>query len=457
MNKIPHIHLEGPMVKAAKALIIENPTGLGWLNKHWALTFDREPSRCVIQAAYNTGLTYHKLGSEVVIALPEVKEYEIDKAVKRFDKFADEYKDLFQKMTSVIYKSINENPQVIRKITASYDLEKMEPGYKGKFLIHAHDAEKAGKHWDIRIEFPVKSLKDSLKKYDKKRPETNEPYDEQPNSSGTVYRSFVDKSREIPTKKNKIYLIETEDHPISYGNFEGEIKGGYGKGTVKIWDKGTYTLVDSDGNKKFVINFQGKKLKGTFALIKYQKGYLWVKTTYEKKASAIDYVRPTLPPQLWDVDKDPPILKDNIRNSIINTYIDTFEKAGLHHPLKWTKGLYLTGSSTTYNYKEDGDVDIDIIYNQKILYKEYPDLKKLTDNDLLNYLKYIIYSKNSKDVANTTHTFSYTVLEPNDKPISDSVYDILKNKWDKKPHSLPMDFDPDEVFIEQKKNSYRNN
>jgi bifunctional non-homologous end joining protein LigD len=33
--------------------------------------------------------------------------------------------------------------------------------------------------------------------------------------------------------------VETEDHPLDYGDFEGTIpKGQYGGGTVMIWDRG---------------------------------------------------------------------------------------------------------------------------------------------------------------------------------------------------------------------------
>lgn len=46
----------------------------------------------------------------------------------------------------------------------------------------------------------------------------------------------------IPNQPHQKRLaIETEDHPLEYANFEGDIpKGQYGGGTVEIWDKGTF-------------------------------------------------------------------------------------------------------------------------------------------------------------------------------------------------------------------------
>lgn len=72
---------------------------------------------------------------------------------------------------------------------------------------------------------------------------------------------------------DKRLAVEVEDHPISYGGFEGTIpKGQYGGGTVMVWDQGTWEpLVDVDeglrsGRLKFTLH--GKKLKGNWALVR---------------------------------------------------------------------------------------------------------------------------------------------------------------------------------------------
>jgi len=72
----------------------------------------------------------------------------------------------------------------------------------------------------------------------------------------------------------KHLAMHVEDHPLDYGNFEGNIpKGEYGGGSVMLWDRGTFELLgDLPGPKQIErgdlkFRLHGEKLHGEFALV----------------------------------------------------------------------------------------------------------------------------------------------------------------------------------------------
>jgi bifunctional non-homologous end joining protein LigD len=82
-----------------------------------------------------------------------------------------------------------------------------------------------------------------------------------------------------PTVKR--LAMQVEDHPIEYNSFEGTIPAGeYGGGTVMLWDNGTYEIEnpleddmnsaahDQYGRGELKINFHGKRIKGSYALVR---------------------------------------------------------------------------------------------------------------------------------------------------------------------------------------------
>ncbi len=73
-------------------------------------------------------------------------------------------------------------------------------------------------------------------------------------------------------EKTKRLAVMTEDHPLDYATFEGVIpEGQYGAGRVGVWDKGTFNL-EERGADKFIVNIQGMRLEGRYALIKLKPG-----------------------------------------------------------------------------------------------------------------------------------------------------------------------------------------
>lgn len=73
--------------------------------------------------------------------------------------------------------------------------------------------------------------------------------------------------------------VQVEDHPVEYADFEGTIpEGEYGAGTVEIWDRGTYKMIDRKEDK-LVVEIDGSKLKGVYVLLRFkdQKNWLFFK------------------------------------------------------------------------------------------------------------------------------------------------------------------------------------
>jgi bifunctional non-homologous end joining protein LigD len=93
---------------------------------------------------------------------------------------------------------------------------------------------------------------------------------------------------------DKRLAVMTEDHPLDYANFEGQIPvGNYGAGTVMVWDRGTFHLEGNldalkqleKGEIKFSLN--GEKLRGSFVLVKLkqsEKGNEWLMIKHKDAA-----------------------------------------------------------------------------------------------------------------------------------------------------------------------------
>jgi bifunctional non-homologous end joining protein LigD len=73
----------------------------------------------------------------------------------------------------------------------------------------------------------------------------------------------------IPLHRGERRLaVHVEDHPLEYGDFEGTIPAGeYGAGTVEIWDRGTYELLEEKRNGGLTVHLSGDRLEGVWTLV----------------------------------------------------------------------------------------------------------------------------------------------------------------------------------------------
>jgi len=108
-----------------------------------------------------------------------------------------------------------------------------------RFVVQEHSARRL--HWDLRLEHEGVAASWAI-----------------PNGIP-----------ETPEENRK--AVHTEDHPLEYLDWEGEIPNGeYGAGTMKIWDAGTYQLEKWEPGK-VMVEFHGERLQGRYALFRAGK------------------------------------------------------------------------------------------------------------------------------------------------------------------------------------------
>ncbi len=105
-----------------------------------------------------------------------------------------------------------------------------------RFVIQEHSATRL--HWDLRLEH-----------------------------DGVLLSWAVPNGIPHDPKENR-KAVHTEDHPLEYLDFHGEIpKGNYGAGTMTIWDHGTYEPEKVRDNEVIAV-FHGDRVQGRYALFR---------------------------------------------------------------------------------------------------------------------------------------------------------------------------------------------
>src|SRR5205814_5843035 len=125
-------------------------------------------------------------------------------------------------------------------------------------------------------------------------------YDFRLELDGTLKSWAVPKGPSLDPKVRRM-AVHVEDHPLSYGGFEGTIpKGQYGAGTVIVWDRGEWVPVGDPragyaaGKLKF--DLHGEKLHGRWNLVRMknraderQEPWLLIKEDDEEAKPATEY------------------------------------------------------------------------------------------------------------------------------------------------------------------------
>jgi len=118
----------------------------------------------------------------------------------------------------------------------------------------------------------ITARKDKLSYLIQKHDATRLHYDFRLELNGVLLSWAVTKGPSLDPADKRL-AVRTEDHPLSYGTFEGTIpKGQYGGGTVMLWDEGTWEPKGDPraGLKKGHLSFtlHGVRLKGDWDLVR---------------------------------------------------------------------------------------------------------------------------------------------------------------------------------------------
>jgi bifunctional non-homologous end joining protein LigD len=114
---------------------------------------------------------------------------------------------------------------------------------KPRFVVQEHHARRL--HWDLRLEH-----------------------------DGVLWSWAVPKGIPLLNKPNHL-AVRTEDHPLEYLEFHGDIpQGQYGAGSMTVWDHGTYEpekLLDDE----VIVTLHGERVDGKYVLFR-TKGDQWM-------------------------------------------------------------------------------------------------------------------------------------------------------------------------------------
>lgn len=118
----------------------------------------------------------------------------------------------------------------------------------------------------------IRARKEELSYLIQKHDATRLHYDFRLELNGVLLSWAVTKGPSLDPADKRL-AVRTEDHPLSYGTFEGTIpKGQYGGGTVMLWDEGTWEPRGDPraGLQKGHLSFtlHGERLKGDWDLVR---------------------------------------------------------------------------------------------------------------------------------------------------------------------------------------------
>lgn len=163
-----------------------------------------------------------------------------------------------------------------------------------------------------------------------------------------------------------------------------------------------------------------------------------------KKASILDIPESNLDTQIWDTNNQPITMLDGVKEYLISFLLDGLADQGYDGADRWIDDIYLIGSSATYQYANDSDMDITILVDTDAFRRS--NNTDMSDEQIAQELGRIANRYlNGETLPTTAHPINY-FFRTDGKIISDAAYDIQKDIWLIEPPKISDDYDPEVQF-----------
>lgn len=135
--------------------------------------------------------------------------------------------------------------------------------------------------------------------------------------------------------------------------------------------------------------------------------------------SILDYVKPTLAPNVWEEDDKGVTLRPEIEKQILDTLGSAFKKLGSEMD-DFVASIYIIGGITSRQWTDKSDIDVTVVVRKDMSDKAYGAIRE-----------YVVNNLNGEVAADTQHPVNYYFKKEHKfvPDVAQAIYDVKERRW----------------------------